>query len=88
MGFNPDELGSPWTAALSSFALFTLGALAPLTPWFFTGGTTAIVLSTVFTAIGGLIVGGYIGRSSGGNVAKTALRQLGIVVSHPHFTNG
>src|SRR3712207_7966886 len=30
MGINPDELGSPWTAAFSSFALFTAGALAPL----------------------------------------------------------
>src|SRR5687768_6447146 len=45
MGFNSDELGSPWRAALSSFLLFTLGALVPLLPWFFSEGETALWLS-------------------------------------------
>lgn len=80
MGFNPDELGSPWVAAGSSFALFTLGALAPLLPWFFAGHTLAVWLSIIFTGIGSLIVGGYIGSSSGKSVVYGALRQLGIVV--------
>jgi len=88
MGFNPDELGSPWVAAISSFALFTLGALAPLTSWFFVGGSTAIWLSIVFTGIGGLIVGGYISSSSGKTVAYGALRQLGIIILASAVTYG
>jgi VIT1/CCC1 family predicted Fe2+/Mn2+ transporter len=88
MGFNPDELGSPWVAAFSSFALFTLGALAPLAPWFFGGGTLTIWLSIVFTAIGGLIVGGYIGSSSGKSVIYGALRQLGIIILAAGVTYG
>lgn len=88
MGFNPDELGSPWIAAGSSFLLFTLGALAPLMPWFFTGGILAITLSIVFTGLGSLIVGGYISASSGKSIAYGALRQLGIVILASVVTYG
>lgn len=88
MGFNPDELGSPWIAAFSSFALFTLGALAPLLPWFFTSGMLAIVLSLVLTGLGSLVVGGYIANSSGKNVMLGALRQLAIVILASVVTYG
>ncbi|HMI08949.1 MAG TPA: VIT1/CCC1 transporter family protein [Candidatus Saccharimonadales bacterium] len=88
MGFNPDELGSPWVAAISSFALFTLGALAPLAPWFFLEGSVAIWISIILTCIGGLIVGGYISTSSGKSVVYGALRQLGIIVLASVVTYG
>ena len=32
LGLNPNDLGSPWGAALSSFAAFATGALVPLAP--------------------------------------------------------
>lgn len=88
MGFNPDELGSPWTAAISSFILFTLGALAPLVPWFLSSGMLAIWLSVIFTAIGSIIVGGYIGYSSGKSVAWGAFRQFSIAVLASVVTYG
>ena len=88
MGFNPDELGSPWIAAGSSFALFTVGALAPLAPWFLATGTMAVWLSIIFTCIGSLIVGGYIGSSSGKSMVYGALRQLGIVILASAVTYG
>lgn len=88
MGFNPDELGSPWVAAGSSFVLFTLGALAPLIPWVFSGGVFAVGLSIVFTALGGLLVGGYISYSSGRGVVRGALRQLGIIILASVVTYG
>jgi len=88
MGFNPDELGSPWIAAGSSFVLFTLGALAPLLPWVFTGGALAIWLSVIFTALGGLLVGGYISSSSGRGVVRGAVRQLGIIILASVVTYG
>lgn len=80
IGINPDELGSPWRAAVSSLLLFTAGALAALIPWFFTKGTLAVMLSIIFTAIGGLAVGAYVARSSGNNMFKGAMRQLLIIV--------
>lgn len=78
---NPDELGSPATAAGSSFALFSLGALVPLMPWFFAGGTVATLTSAVLTAVASFAVGGWISRSGGSNVVRGALRQFSIVVA-------
>ncbi len=88
MGINPDELGSPWTAAFSSFALFVAGSIVALSPWFFTEGTLAIVLSIVFTSLGGLVVGGYVSRTSGSNVANGAVRQLLIIILASVVTYG
>ena len=88
MGINPDELGSPRTAAFSSFLLFTVGSLVALCPWFITEGTTAIICSLVFTTIGGLVVGGYVSRSSGSDIPKGALRQLFIIVFASVVTYG
>lgn len=88
MGINPEELGSPWTAAFSSFALFTLGSLAALGPWFFSEGVTAITLSILFTSIGGLIVGGYVSRTSGNSIPNGAIRQLFIIALASVVTYG
>lgn len=88
IGINPNELGSPWVAAFSSLALFVLGALAPLLPWMFTGGSLAITLSIVFTAVASLIVGGYVAHSSGKPQALGAFRQLGIVIFASVITYG
>jgi VIT1/CCC1 family predicted Fe2+/Mn2+ transporter len=88
MGLNPEELGSPWTAAISSFVLFTAGAIAALVPWFFTSGALAIGLSIGFTALGGLIVGGYVARSSGKAIAVGAVRQLLIIILASVVTYG
>lgn len=88
MGFNPDELGSPWRAALSSFLLFVLGALAPLAPWLLGGGSVALWLSLILTGLGSLLVGGYISLSSGKSVVHGALRQLVIVALASVVTYG
>lgn len=88
LGMNPDELGSPWVAAGSSFALFTLGALASLSPWFFVGGTTAAILSVLFTALASLVVGAYIARTSGKNLWYGALRQMVVVLLASVVTYG
>ena len=80
IGVNPDELGSPWVAATSSFALFTLGALAPLAPWFFIDGGAGMVWSIALTAIGGLVAGGYVAYSSGNSLVFGAIRQFLIVL--------
>ncbi|HEX5648073.1 MAG TPA: VIT1/CCC1 transporter family protein, partial [Steroidobacteraceae bacterium] len=35
LGLNPDDLGSPWGAAISSFIAFAVGAIVPLVPFLF-----------------------------------------------------
>lgn len=88
LGVNPDELGSPWTAALSSFALFTVGSLVSLSPWFFIGGQTAMWLSVLFTALLSLGVGAYIAQTSGKSLFYGAIRQFLIVLLASAVTYG
>lgn len=89
IGVNEDELGSPWNAAISSFALFTIGAIIPLIPWILNlHGMLSIVVAIVLTGIAGLFVGAYTARSSGKTVWYGALRQLLIIVFAAIVTYG
>lgn len=88
VGVNPDELGSPWVAAGSSFVLFILGSLAPLLPWFFTSGTSGIWWSIGLTVLGSLATGAYVAYSSGKHMSYGATRQLLIVALASAVTYG
>lgn len=89
IGVNEDELGSPWTAAISSFLLFTAGAIPPLLPWIIgLHDWPGIGLAIVLTGIGGLFVGAYTAHSSGRNTVYGALRQLLIVIFAAVVTYG
>ncbi|TMA20136.1 MAG: hypothetical protein E6J85_10450 [Deltaproteobacteria bacterium] len=79
IGLNPDELGSPWAAALSSLVTFAFGALVPLVPWFFRSGFTAQIASVALAAIASLGIGALLARLSGRPLLWPALRQLLIV---------
>ncbi|MCA9677892.1 MAG: VIT1/CCC1 transporter family protein, partial [Myxococcales bacterium] len=45
LGLNPDDLGSPWRAAASSFAAFAGGAIVPLAPFALGAGTRALPIA-------------------------------------------
>jgi vacuolar iron transporter family protein len=47
LGLDPQELGSPWGAASSSFVTFALGAFIPVLPYLLTSGAVA-----AWTAVG------------------------------------
>jgi vacuolar iron transporter family protein len=79
IGLNPDELGSPWAAAVSSFVTFAFGALVPLVPWFFRSGSTAQIASLALAAFASVAIGGLLARLSGRPLLWPALRQLLIV---------
>jgi vacuolar iron transporter family protein len=87
-GVNPDDLGSPTLAALSSMAMFTAGAALPLIPWFITSGAAATAASVVLTAVASLVVGGGVSRLSGNSTVRGGLRQLAIVVLASAITFG
>ena len=76
LGLDPDELGSPYKVAASSFVAFAIGAAVPAIPYVFATGNVALVLSIVLASIALLIVGGTVGRLSGAGIVKTALRQF------------
>jgi len=82
LGLDPDEgLGSPWGAAISSFVMFSVGALIPLLPFFFTSGRGATVASLTVTALALLVMGALTSLLTGKSPVRSALRQLGIGVA-------
>lgn len=88
IGINPHELGSPWTAAISSFLLFVAGSVAPLGPWLLSEGATAVWWSIILTGIGGLITGAYVAQSSGKSLWYGAFRQFVIIAGVSAITYG
>jgi len=79
LGVNPDELGSPWTTALSSLVAFATGALIPLLPWYLAPRPIALAASLTLSGLAAVGVGGTLGYLSNGRVAASALRQLLVV---------
>ncbi|MDP1644352.1 MAG: VIT1/CCC1 transporter family protein [Thiobacillus sp.] len=77
LGLNPDELGSPWVAASSSFAAFTAGAALPLLPFLF-GHGAALTVSIALTALGLFAVGASMSLFTGRHAVMSGLRMLGI----------
>jgi VIT1/CCC1 family predicted Fe2+/Mn2+ transporter len=88
IGINKNELGSPWSVAALSFALFSIGSLVPLMSWFLLGGHVAVTISIITTALCGLLVGGFIAKLSGKHLLYGALRQLCIVLGSAAVTYG
>lgn len=76
LGLDPEELGSPWGAAGSSFIAFAVGAVVPVLPFFFTAGTTAVVETAASSAIALLIVGAALSLFTGRNPIISGLRML------------
>ena len=78
LGLNPDELGSPWGAALSSFLAFATGAMIPLMPFLFVKGGAALVIAIGLTASALFAVGATLSLFTGRNAWLGGLRMLSI----------
>ena len=78
LGLNPEELGSPLGAALSSFLAFALGATIPLAPYLLLSGETALAGTVLVTAIGLFGVGSAISLFTGKQAWRGGLRMLAI----------
>ncbi|MGH7816040.1 MAG: VIT1/CCC1 transporter family protein [Candidatus Binatia bacterium] len=78
LGLDPAQLGSPWTAAGSSFVAFVIGAFVPVLPYLFTAGTTAWIVSGVLSCLALFGVGALISIFTAHGPMVTGLRMLGI----------
>jgi vacuolar iron transporter family protein len=77
LGIDPDELGgSALEAAVTSFVLFACGAILPVVPFMFLGGSTAIIASLVVSTVALFGIGAAITLMTGRSVMYTGLRQL------------
>jgi VIT1/CCC1 family predicted Fe2+/Mn2+ transporter len=90
LGLNPDELGSPWTAAVSSLLAFAVGALVVVLPYLFAGGTRAFVAAVVLAVAAMAGVGAGIGVLNGRSAMRGALRQVtaGVLAAGVTFVVG
>ena len=73
------EIGSAWTAALSSFCFFAAGAVVPILP-FLVGlsGLWALVPALALVGAALMFTGGVVGLLSGASPLSRGLRQLAI----------
>ena len=76
LGVNPDDIGDPSAAAISSFIAFGIGAILPLIPWFLASGTVAMVSSVVVGLIAAALVGVALAVFTERSLVRTALRQV------------
>ena len=76
LGIDPDALGQPLKASLSSFVTFSIGATIPLLPYLFGSGTAALVAAVVLSVIAALAVGAALARFTGRPIGRSAARQL------------
>ena len=88
LGVNPASIGNPLGAALSSFASFAVGALVPLTPWFFAGGMAAVIASIVLGGVMAIAIGVAVATFTGKSKLRTAARQLAIATLAAAVTYG
>jgi VIT1/CCC1 family predicted Fe2+/Mn2+ transporter len=77
LGLNPDDLGSPWGAAVFSFMAFAAGAVLPLVP-FLVGLPlgTALVVSAVVAGIALFGVGAALSLFTGRRAFAGGLRMV------------
>lgn len=77
LGLNPNELrSSAWEAALTSFFLFITGAIIPVIPFFFSGGSRAIITSVMISTAALFVIGSAITLITGKSFIRSGLRQV------------
>src|ERR1700694_3638411 len=76
LGLNPDELGSPWGAAISSLLSFAVGAVVPLLPFIFGAGARALPISALLTALALFAVGATLSLFTGRAAVFSGARML------------
>jgi VIT1/CCC1 family predicted Fe2+/Mn2+ transporter len=76
LGINPDDLVSPWGAAISSFVSFVIGALIPLLPFLFSQSRYNLVISIGLTAAALFGIGASLSLFTQRNALWSGLRTL------------
>jgi VIT1/CCC1 family predicted Fe2+/Mn2+ transporter len=83
LGLDPNTLGSPWVAAVSSFVAFAFGALLPILPFLFGSGTAPTVVAAVLSLIALFVTGATTSIFTGRHAGRAGLRMsaIGAVVA-------
>jgi VIT1/CCC1 family predicted Fe2+/Mn2+ transporter len=76
LGLNPDDLGSPSGAALSSFIAFSIGASLPLIPFLLGFGNAGVPMAAAISGAALAVVGAVLSLFSGRSALLGGLRML------------
>lgn len=76
LGLNPDELGSPWGAAISSFSAFGFGAFIPLLPFLLGIGHLGLLVSILLTSAALFFVGSLLSLFTNRSAILGGLRMM------------
>ena len=89
LGIDPNELGgSAWTAAGTSFGLFALGAIFPVAPFFWLGGSAALLASLAASGVALVLIGAGTSLFTGRGLFFSGVRQLAIGFAAAGITYG
>lgn len=89
LGIDPAELGgNPWSAAGTSFALFSIGAFVPVLPFLLVKGSLAIALGVAFSAVALCGIGVATSLFNGRSAGFSAIRQVAIGCAAAAVTYG
>jgi vacuolar iron transporter family protein len=78
LGLDPDELGSPFGAAIGSFVAFALGAAVPVVPYVLASGAGAFVAAIVVSLVALFGVGAGVSLLTGRGMLFSGVRQVAI----------
>jgi len=78
LGLDPTGLGSPWSATISSFIAFVLGAFVPVMPYLLTSGTKAWIASASLSFCALFTVGAVLSIFTSRGPLRSGARMLGI----------
>jgi len=78
LGLNPDELGSPWRVAASSFVSFAIGAVIPVIPFLFGSSWLEFAVSVALSGLALFGVGAGVSLFTGRSTLYSGGRQLAI----------
>jgi vacuolar iron transporter family protein len=90
LGLDPQTLGSPWIAAVSSFLAFALGAALPVIPFLFGSGAAPTIVAAALSIVALFGVGAATSIFTGRHAGRAGLRMalVGAVVAAATFGIG
>ncbi len=88
LGLDPEQLGSPWGAAISSFLAFTVGAIIPVLAYFTGAGLAQFVVSAAMSGVALFAVGAGVSLFTGRSGLYSGGRQLVIGAAAAAVTFG
>lgn len=89
LAIDQEQLGgSAWEAAITSFLLFSIGAIIPIAPFIFFHGFPAVLTSIAFSIVGLFIIGAGITLFTSRPIFISGLRQVIFGMIAAGFTYG